>query len=125
MFVDPEPVRITLPGQEHLSDAETDAMYIKLKMDFGTRQKVMAAGVQMSKDAGAAVGDGVNMAIDIGSYQTAQLIHNIVRWAGPSFGDTPLTPENILRLDPDEPLVALVLREIAQRNTKKASPDPK
>jgi hypothetical protein len=95
-------------------------------MDFGTKQRVMSAAIQLSEESGVQVGKGVRVDVQFGAIQTALLVHNIVRWAGPSFVEVPCTPENIVRLDPDEPLVQKVLRELDTRNPgKKQSPDPK
>jgi hypothetical protein len=122
MFVNKEAVRVSL---EENND-EADAIFIKPKMDFGTKQKVMSAAFQISSGgAGIEVSKGMNLDIQFGAIQTALLIHNIVKWSGPSFKDVPCKPENIQRLDPDEPLVEKVLRELDQRNKGKQSPDPK
>jgi hypothetical protein len=126
MFVSTEPIRITNEDCEQLSDTDTDAIYIKPKMDFGTKQRVMSAAIQLSEESGVQVGKGVRVDVQFGAIQTALLVHNIVRWSGPSFAEVPCTPDNIVRLDPDEPLVQKVLRELDTRNPgKKQSPDPK
>lgn len=131
MFVDDTKLlRVTenstnlVPASDTAS-VDTDCIYIKPRMNFGTKQRVMAAGVKLSQQAGLDMGGGVGMTVDVGSYQIAQLLHNIVRWAGPSFAGVDLTEANILRLDPEEPLVKRVLQEIARGNRTKESPDPK
>jgi hypothetical protein len=130
MFVSNEPVRIVADGCEHLPESEADAIYIKPKMDFGTKQRVMSEAVHLSQANGVEMGGGMRMDIQIGAYQTALLVHNVVRWSGPSFQDVACEKANILRLDPDEPLVEKVLREIGSRNAEKkrrpeSDPNPK
>jgi hypothetical protein len=116
MFIDPNTkIPVTLDG---------NTIYIKAKMDMGT-----IAAVQDSVRA-----RGVNTLEDfelqgLGTYRTALLIHNIVGWEGPAFVDSsgrpiPCIPANILRLDPQDPLVDLVAEEIGVRNQAKTAPDP-
>lgn len=117
MFIDPKE-RVTV------TDERGNTVWIKAKMDVATKHKV--------EDAVAAIGDDMGteaVQIHIGSYNTALLIHNIVAWEGPDFMDerekpVPCTPANIRRLDPDEPLVDMVLREINRRNARSQAPDP-
>lgn len=64
----------------------------------------------------------------VGAWQTALLVHNILKWEGPAFRDgneqpIPCTRENIEVLDGEEPLVEKVLEEINRRN-KKNDTDP-
>lgn len=116
MFIDPgDRVAVT--------DEADNTVWIKAKMDLATRNRV--------EDAIAAVdaGDSDAVQLHLGSYNTALLVHNIVAWEGPSFVDgkgkpVACTAANIRRLDPDEPLVDMVLREISRRNRRPEAPDP-
>lgn len=96
MFVDAQPVEVTLDG--------VDKIWVKPRMDFGTHQRVHGSAYKQ------------NGTPDVGEYTIALLIHNVVRWEGPSFAGRPCTPENIERLDPDEPLVDLVMQTIREGN---------
>lgn len=103
-----------------------NTVYIRPRMSFGVQQKVASAMLRL---ADADTESGVASSYDLGAYQTAMMVHNVVAWEGPAFRDergqtVPCTPANILRLDPDEPLVKRVLQELTERNTPKASPDP-
>jgi hypothetical protein len=116
MFVDPQ-------ARVAVSDEQGNTIWIRAKMDVATKNRV--------HDAIAAV-DGASddvVELHLGSYNTALLVHNIVAWEGPAFGDArgrtvPCTRQNIERLDPDEPLVTQVLGEISRRNVRPESPDP-
>lgn len=101
-----------------ISDGAPNIIYIRARMDVETSGKV--------KNALFAV-DEASQSLELraGANETALLIHNIVRWEGPDLGQIPCTPENIRKLDPTEPHIALVLEEIAKRNKPKASPNPK
>jgi hypothetical protein len=120
MFVSKEPVPVSLP-----EDSE-NIIYIKTKMDYGTKQRVQAAILRITaQDAGHAGETPMDMA----AYQIALLVHNILKWDGPAFVDAtgravPCTPANIEALDPDEPLLAAVLAEISRRNTRADDADP-
>ena len=62
-------------------------------------------------------GEKDNVEFNVGAYQTALLVHNVLGWHGPSFGGYACTPENIAALDPDVPLVKLVVDAITDRNS--------
>lgn len=66
--------------------------------------------------------NGMTGGFDVGAYNTEQLVLNIVSWQGPSFVGVPVTRENILDLDPDNPLLLKVVQEIGRRNKKRQSP---
>lgn len=115
MFISPNAkVPVTLEG---------NTIYIKAKMDAGTRalvQNEIAATNSVSKDTEIT---------GLGSYSLALLVHNIVGWEGPAFVDERGAPVlcnklNIGRLDLDEPLIELVREEIGKRNAPKESPSP-
>lgn len=65
------------------------------------------------------------VALHAGANQLALLVHNILRWEGPDLSGVACTPENIRRLDPNDPHIAAVLEEIAERNKRRSAPDPK
>jgi hypothetical protein len=104
MFVQAARVPVTLDGD--------NTIYIREKMDFGTKQKVMAAFMRV----GAGKGGNGDAEIDIAGYEYALMVHNIVGWTGPEFAAFACNETNIARLDPDEPLVQAALTEIAKRN---------
>jgi hypothetical protein len=115
MFISPSAkVPVTLDG---------NTIYIKAKMDAGTRalvQNEIAATNNVGKDTEIT---------GLGSYSLALLVHNIVSWEGPAFVDErgqPIlcTKLNIGHLDIDDPLVELVREEIGKRNAPKESPNP-
>ena len=120
MFVsNTDRVAVTLDG--------VNIIYVRPKMSYGVLQQVMsaAAPVKVTPDAK----DGLDAGLDYGAYNMALMKFNIVGWEGPAFQDeagriVPCTPANILRLDPDEPLVSHVFKEIERLNGKQASPDP-
>jgi len=103
---------------EVISDTPPNVIWIKAKMDVATDARVKNELVKMA-------GDNKTMEMHLGENQLALLIHNIVKWEGPDLGDIPCTPEQIRKLDPTEPHIALVLEEIARRNVRKESPLPK
>lgn len=110
MFVDTSRVAVTEGGEiDHASiTPDMDVMYIRRKMDFGTRQKVISAAV--------AIAGGSGMEIDVGAFQLALAQYNILDWSGPSFAGVVCTPKAIARLDPDAPLLQAVLASIGERN---------
>jgi len=86
-------------------------------MDYATQKKVGAAGFTL----GTA---GKPNELDLAENLIAMLVLNILGWSGPDFDNVPCTPENIRRLDPDQPVVEKAIEEITRRNTKVA-PNPK
>lgn len=118
-FVSRDEVPVTL-DDESVPFEERNIIFIKPKMDFGTKQIVQDAVRKMTT-----TGDGQMLTeIEIGAGNTALLHHNVVRWQGPGFQAMPCTPENIDRLDPDLPLLERVLEEINARNAPKEKDDP-
>lgn len=109
MFVNGAPVPIT-EGE--------NTIFIRPKMDFGTRNACMDALMVIRQ----ADGGRADMAAHVGAYQLALLQHNITGWSGPDFQGVPCSPDMIARLDPDEPLVERVLEEIGQRNPLREEP---
>lgn len=113
MFIDTSRIAVTADGEVdvHAVTPDMDVMYIRRKMDFGTRQKVTSAAMRM-------VGNGKqsSASLDIGAWQLALAQHNILDWAGPSFAGVACTPANIARLDPNQPLLIAAMRAIGERN---------
>jgi hypothetical protein len=102
-FVSNERVAVTVPGNPN-------TIYIRAKMDFGTKNRVLDALTSIQQSGAAEY--------HVGPYLTALAEANIVGWEGPDFGGVPCTPENIARLDPDDPLVDAALNEIGKRNNQ-------
>lgn len=98
--------------------ATPNVIFIKSKMDVATDAKVKSELVTMGAD-------NKTVEMRLGENQLALLIHNIVRWEGPDLDSVPCTPANIRALDPTEPHIVLVLDEIARRNKRPDSPNPK
>lgn len=120
-FISDERVPVSLD-----SDPE-NIIYIRPKMNVGVTSKVQSAMVSISAQASVTgkMPDSTSLKFDIGAYNLALLIHNIVWWAGPDFNPIPCNAENIERLDPDDPLVDKVLQEINHRNNKElGKPSP-
>ena len=129
MFVSKEPVPVSVP------EDPDNIIYIKAKMDYGTKQRVQQAMLQVTLGQASTPSA---MPLDMGAYNIALLVHNIVRWDGPAFAGAgyhelladpafagvSCTPANIERLDSDEPLVEAVLAEINRRNKGRDDSDP-
>jgi hypothetical protein len=101
MFVATEGTAVTLDGQ--------NIIFIRPKMDFGT--KALVEDALLEAEAGSK-----KSKLRWGAYQTALLVHNVLKWSGPAFVGVDCNEVNVRRLDPDEPLVSRVLDEIAKRN---------
>lgn len=124
-------VAITATGVIDEKDitADMDVVFIRPKMDYGTRQRVLGsaakliqgkAGNRKQRRAAAAAkkrSDANDVQFDIGAYQIALLAHNILAWQGPAFAGHACVAASIETLNPDEPLVQRVLQEISDRNT--------
>jgi hypothetical protein len=101
-----------------ISETQPNVIYIRAKMDVATDAKVKSELVTMGAD-------NKTVEMRLGENQLALLIHNIVKWDGPDLKDVPCTVANIRALDPTEPHIVLVLDEIARRNARPPSPNPK
>jgi hypothetical protein len=101
-----------------ISETPPNVIYIRAKMDVATDAKVKSELVTMGAD-------NKTVEMRLGENQLALLIHNIVRWEGPDLSSVPCTVANIRALDPTEPHIVLVLDEIARRNKRPDSPNPK
>lgn len=118
-FVTDPPVAVyEFDSGEIISDTPPNIIYIKPKMDMATDSKVKSELLTLGAD-------NKTMEARLGANSMALLIHNIVKWEGPDLGAVPCTPDNIRRLDPTEPHIARVLEEIAVRNKRPVSPNPK
>jgi hypothetical protein len=118
-FVNDPPVPIPeFDAGAVISDTPPNVIYIRSRMDIETRGKVSSELVKIG-------GDNKTMEMQLGQNQTALLIHNIVRWEGPDFDGVPCDAAHIRTLDPNEPHIEKVLREIDARNLKKVAPNPK
>lgn len=105
---------------------EQDVIWIRPAMDYGTRQRVVGSATKVKQSltqgnrrqrrAARAQKQSVDAEFDVGAYQIALLVQNVLAWDGPSFVGVACTPANIERINPNEPLVKLVLVEIGERN---------
>lgn len=100
-----------------ISEQPPNVIYIRAKMDTDADARVKNVMVTM--------GDDGAVERNVGLYQLALLLVNIVRWEGPDLDGVPCTEANIRKLDPTEPHLALVLEEIARRNKRPDGPSPK
>lgn len=99
----------------------TSTIYVKRKMDFGTKCRVEDTLTQMAIKNGAVD----NIRYTIGAQKLALAIHNIVGWEGPEFGGLACTEENIQRLDPEFPPLLRAQEKINELNTpREPTPDP-
>lgn len=104
-----------------IPDDEQNVVWIRRKMDLGTRNRVQDA--LMSFEGVDQAGRFHSMNVNLGQQNTILLQHNIVRWEGPKFRDevgmpVPCTPAMIETLDPDDALVDAVLERINALNAK-------
>lgn len=118
MFVSNEPVPVSVDGG-------VNTIYIRPKMDFATKQRVLGSLAQIGRITERTRAEDVQINTNLGQYNLALMVQNIVKWEGPAFAGVPCTAAAIARLDPDELLVDAVLAEINRRNTAaKAALDP-
>lgn len=117
-FIDTSKVAVTV---------DEDTIYVRRKMDFGTKNLVgdTIARIQLRDGAVDTV------IVTNGAYNFALMTHNIVGWEGPAFANgngkpVACTPENISRLDPDLPVVQRALDKIKELNPlqREGTPDP-
>lgn len=111
-FVSKEPVPVRIDG-------DPNTIYIKPKMDLGTRNDVMSLALRAQM-----LENGKPQAmLDMGQWNIALLTHNIVRWDGPDFEGIPCNTETIRQLDDADPLVEQVLIELNRRNMGGSDPN--
>lgn len=134
MFVDTSRIAVTVDGEIDHKDItpEMDVMFIRKKMDVETLAKVQgdAAQVKVPKKKQPGEEDeereqSVTDFVNFGAYQLALMHYNILTWQGPSFVGVPCNKKTIGQLDPNEPLVQMVLTRIGERNNRAAGSDPK
>lgn len=103
-----------------------NVIWIKRRMDFGTKCRVEDTLTQMALVNGR-TGD---IRFTVGAQRLALAVHNIVGWSGPDFVD-PITqkpiacsPEAIERLDPTYPLLIRAQQRITELNATQEQDDP-
>lgn len=97
-------------------DGDPNTIYIKPKMDFGTRNRVNGTATRLTQKQGETQSSAE---FDMGAYNIALIIHNVVGWAGPDFENRQCVESAMMELDPDDALLEEVLKQISERNTKK------
>ena len=123
-FVTDAPVAIReFDETEVVSDKPPNVVWIRARMDVATRGKVSGDLLKLGEN-------GQGLEGHLGNNNLALLLHNIIRWEGPDFVDEmgrpiPCSPENIKKLDTNDPFIERILDEIGERNQKRASPNPK
>ncbi len=89
--------------------------------------------VEVRDDKGNVI--GIRRKMDLGAVSYIQGVEprerlielyavNIIDWSGPDFAGVPCTPENIRRLDYDEPILEQVGDKIAELNPKLSGRQP-
>lgn len=111
-FISSERVPVTI-------EDNPNTIYIKPRMDYGTLNKVQGAAVRVKIGQ-----DGTPSDADLGAYNNALLVENVVGWKGPDFDEVECTPENMLKWDPRSPLLKEVLKQINDRNVSRAVTSP-
>lgn len=91
-------------------------VWIVAKMGYARKAAVQDAMLRLTASGGG---------LAFGAHQLALLRHNILAWEGPAFAGVPCTSDMVDRLDPDEPLPAYVLEEVARRNPMRRAEGPK
>src|SRR5689334_17275580 len=95
-------VAITASGVTDEKDLtpQTDVIFVRTKMDYGTRNKVVGDAAKLIGEQGTqsrrqkrAKRKDQQMDFNVGAYQTALLVHNVLGWNGPSFAGVACTPE--------------------------------
>jgi hypothetical protein len=117
-FVRPDRIAITEAGEvdpKAVPDG-VDVIFVRSRMDFGTRQRVITRALKVSGAAGVAA------QVDAGDFQLALAQENIVDWAGPGFEGRPCNAATIAALDPADPLLTAALNAISRLNPGDASP---
>ena len=118
-FAPTDPVPVTEAGEINPASVtpDMDVIYIRPRMDFGTKNRVQARALAV------AAADPRAGRVDVGSYQIALATENIVGWQGPGFEGKPCNAKMIAALDPDDTLLKAALQAIGERNRER--PDPK
>lgn len=90
-----------------VADGAGNTVWVRRKMDMGTRLRTAEASNK-------------------GEMMVAYYVHNIMAWDGPDFKGIKCTPENIEKIDLDDPFWVEVGDKIAELNppSKETDPDP-
>ncbi len=110
MFIDPSDLVCI--------ECKDNKIYVKRKMDIATETAVVADMRQI--DAGSSS--------SLAAYNLALLKRNIKKWEGPDFDGIPCTISKIEQLDPNEPLIKILIDKINELNAPAESgtdPNPK
>jgi len=105
--------------EETIADGPPNVITIRARMTVEIAGRVSSELMQLGADN--------KLEAHVGAHVGALLLHNILGWRGPDFDDLPCTPANIRALPSAEsdPFIAKVADEIAGRNRKRESPNPK
>lgn len=99
-----------------VQDDRGNVVVIRKKMGFGVRNRVLSA-------AAKGMTPGKSPEMDIGAYNTALLLNNIVAWRGPDLDGVPISEAGLDDLD--MALGDLVLAKITELNQSAVQTDPK
>lgn len=114
--------------------SDMNVVYIYPKMPYGVKNAVMGAAthVDVKTPRGKrAVPANPSVDFNLGQWNTALLLHNVIGWGGPAFAQFPYSEDARQRLipiiDDTAPLWQRVIAEINNRNTAgmEASAGPK
>lgn len=109
-FVSEDKVPVTIDG--------VNIIYIKPKMNYGSKKRVQGAIIGTVSEMRRG---GMGMDIDLAHSNIVLLEENVVGWEGPDFMNDKgvkmaVNRVNLDKLDPDYPLLDMVLAEINARN---------
>ncbi len=122
MFISKRYIPISLEGDDVPYD-QRNIIFIPAKMNFKIKGAVQRELMKIQVEAGQDGNVDGEFTVSIGDQQLALLLHNVKEWRGPAFEGVTCNRNNIGNLDPSEPLVLEVLREIDERNqAPKAEP---
>lgn len=96
-------------------EGDPNTIWVVDKLNYGMRQRILSAMAQISAQVGQRVGLEPQMTFDVGAYNIAVAQEAIVGWDGPDFDGVEVTPENIMALDFDDPLVRMALAKAGER----------
>lgn len=118
-YVITTPIPITVDG-DAVPAEDRDYIFILPKLSFGARENLVSAAERFE----LAPGGGLINNTDMGAWNKALLQEFITGWQGPGFATYPYSPEAVLGLDLDDPLVAAVFTECQRRVMDRRVPDP-
>lgn len=115
-FISDDKTRVVHPADEKKPEEQQRFITIRAKMDFGARARLNNLAIKTEKQEGACSTD---------QYHLFLLEVNVLSWGGPGYIGVAVTPQNIHRLNPNDPLTVAAVEKIIEVNVPEESPDPK